>query len=121
MLPRSLTTIQLHPTSGEVLHEGTLPDEALANEALADITLVNDRGWKSTDVPSLPAANLIHLGVPDVVLVFSTALCNFPSMLLVDPGIRRGGFYHTHFPKTTPLMTHLRGGAHKFGMTAQLI
>ena len=29
-----------------------------------------------------------------------------------DPGIRRGGFYHTHSPKTTPQMTHLRGGAH---------
>ena len=32
-----------------------------------------------------------------------------------DPGIRRGGLYHTHFPKTTPLMPLLRGGAHILG------
>ena len=30
----------------------------------------------------------------------------------MDPGIRRGGF---HFPQTTPLMSHLRGGTHILG------
>ena len=53
-------------------------------------------------------------GIESSEMNVSTA---FASKLLpgVDPGIRKRGVYHTHFPKTTPLMTRLRGGAHILG------